>query len=292
MSSDRPTARQSMTLACDVGNSRVKLGLFHRGPSDESGPRLPVCLRSALFRREEPLDWALLREWTGDAGEREVRGVMAATNPDRAAQIHEAWSAEIPGVAVRFVRELADGPLPVLVDEPRRVGIDRLLNAVAADLVRPRDRGAIIVDSGTATTVDVVDVRGRFRGGAILPGFELAAWSLHRYTALLPEIGIEQLAAEPHPPLGTDTRRAIRSGLFWGQLGAVNELIRRLTAREEPAARELFGAQAPLLLLTGGGAELLSLHFPTARHEPHLSMQGLVLATEGGGEAMRMSKSE
>ena len=87
-------------------------------------------------------------------------------------------------------------------------------------------RPAIIVDSGTATTVDAVDADGVFLGGAILPGFGLLARSLQRYTALLPLITLEELGTGPPPAVGRDTTAAIKSGLFFGQLGAVRELVR------------------------------------------------------------------
>ncbi|MEX0701162.1 MAG: type III pantothenate kinase [Planctomycetales bacterium] len=101
-----------------------------------------------------------------------------------------------------------------------------------------------------------------------MAGFQLSARALHRYTALLPLIGIDELANEPHPPLGRDTRQALRSGLFWGQLGAVKELIARLSV----------GEKEPALLLTGGGGPLLAPHLPHARHEPHLGLRGLALS--------------
>lgn len=283
---DPSTQLPRLALACDVGNSRVKFGLF-RSPAggstvaDSIGGFVPVCVRSAVFRRDEPVDWSLLSDWVRSAGVGSIHAVVAGTNPRRAAEICETWDDELVDVPVRYIQRLTGDEIPVLVDEPQRVGIDRVLNAIAADALRPPDCGVIVVDSGTATTVDVVDVDGAFRGGAILPGFELAAWSLHDYTALLPNITIEQLAVESHAPLGANTRAAIRSGLFWGQVGAVNEIVRRL--QDGVAGRSLFGRRPPQLLLTGGGADLLAPHFPTARREPYLSMQGLVLAAANPG---------
>ncbi len=196
-------------------------------------------------------------------------------------------------------------PIASRLIHPRRVGIDRVLNAVAANVVRPAGRPAVIVDTGTATTVDLVAADGAFEGGAILPGFELCARALHFYTALLPQISIEELATQSCDPLGRETRAALRSGLFWGQLGAVKELIARLGGPAEagwdkaasaagpptedshssmvglrspsracPALRD----DAPLVLLTGGGAPLLAPQLASARWEPGLSLQGLVLS--------------
>ena len=107
------------------------------------------------------------------------------------------------------------------------------------------------------------------RGGRFLPGFELAARSLHEYTALLPLVLIEDLTGESRDPVGDDTIGAIRSGLFWGHVGAVRELLARFETTFAPAT--------PLVLLTGGGAKLLAAEFPGALWEPHLSLQGLAL---------------
>jgi type III pantothenate kinase len=144
-----------------------------------------------------------------------------------------------------------------------------------------------VVDCGTATTVDLVDETGAFRGGAILPGFELAAKSLHHYTAKLPFVPMDELLREPHDPLGTNTRAALRSGLFWGQVGAVRELCGRLGSLLAERAELLLAALAgyfpeTLVVLTGGGGELLHAELPGTRLEPHLSLQGLVLTGERG----------
>ncbi|MCA9071622.1 MAG: type III pantothenate kinase, partial [Planctomycetaceae bacterium] len=152
-------------------------------------------------------------------------------------------------------------------------GIDRLLNAVAANCVRSKNQPALIVDSGTATTVDTVDQTGAFMGGSILPGFELSARALHHYTALLPLIPLDELNGPKKPiPVGTNTRAAMQSGLYWGQVGAVRELLAR--------SCRSFGFENPLTLLTGGGGALLAAEFPEAQWFPHLSLQGLALVLE------------
>src|SRR6185312_8188631 len=103
-------------------------------------------------------------------------------------------------------------PLRVLVQQLDHVGIDRLLDAVAANSRRPAGVPAIIIDAGSAVTVDLVDEAGAFTGGAILPGLRLMAKALHDYTALLPLVDPPTQA----PPLpGTATIPAIESGIFW-----------------------------------------------------------------------------
>jgi type III pantothenate kinase len=126
----------------------------------------------------------------------------------------------------------------------------------------------IIVDSGTATTVDVISTTGAFEGGAILPGFQLCSRALHQYTALLPRISNDEIVGEPPAALGKNTRDALRSGLFWGQLGAVRELIRHL--------RETLPSEATIVV-TGGAGRLIAPQLPGALHYPYLALQGLVI---------------
>ena len=160
-------------------------------------------------------------------------------------------------------------PLTLSVDSPRTVGVDRLFNAIAANVIRPAGKAMIIVDSGTATTVDVVSSEGVFEGGAILPGFQLCSRALHQYTALLPQIANAELAVSTPVALGKNTRDALRSGLFWGQIGAVKELLRHLH-QELP--------DGTLTIMTGGAGRLLVPQFPSdVLHEPFLTLQVLVI---------------
>lgn len=252
-------------LAIDVGNSRIKFGLFERDAPAAAG-QLPRCAESVAIASDGVIPWNSIRAWPEIAA---AFSVIAGTNPRGIAHVVDSWPEELgPRPVV-----LDDGtrlPITIRVDEPRKVGIDRLLIAVAADVIRPAGEPAIVVSAGTATTVNFVSSDGAFEGGAILPGFQLSAKALHHYTALLPMLSIEELASEPHEPLGRNTRAALRSGLFWGQLGAVRELIARLGE----------GHVHVHLLLTGGGAELLSPHLPQARLERHLALQGIALVAD------------
>ncbi len=102
-----------------------------------------------------------------------------------------------------------------------------------------------MIDCGSAITVDAVDQSGAFVGGAILPGLGLAARALAEFTYWLPRVDVNQ----PPEPLGKNTEQALRSGLYWGTVGGLNELVRRLS--------EELGGQ-PVVYITGGDAALLS----------------------------------
>ena len=252
-------------LAIDAGNTRIKLGLFAWSNEGARG-ELPRCVERAVALSHEPIPCELLAQWQLSTGGWQP-AVIAGSNPGDVERVQSNWPNSL-GPAPHIVANTDDFPLAIRVDEPRRVGIDRLLNAVAVNELRSEGRPAVIVDSGTATTVDVVAEDGTFVGGAILPGLALSAKALHEYTALLPLVSVLELGQAIPEPLGRNTRAAIRSGLFWGQLGAVKELIERQVGIEA----EVF--------VTGGGGALLAAHLPRARFEPHLPLQGLVLVAE------------
>ena len=151
------------------------------------------------------------------------------------------------------------------------VGIDRLLAAVAANRIRRPDRPAVVADLGTAITVDLISGAGEFEGGAILPGIEMAARALHDYTDLLPRIEMSELA-EPPDALGKATEPAMRSGLYWGAVGSVRELIWRMVGD---------GRSEPVLFVTGGAGPMVAkLLHEDAHHVPHLTLAGIAISAD------------
>ena len=131
-----------------------------------------------------------------------------------------------------------DLPLVVSLPRPDMVGIDRLLDAVAANRLRPADRPAIVVDLGTAITVDLISAEGAFLGGTILPGIGTSARAMHEFTDLLPLVDMQSLSSPP-PALGTATVEALLGGLVLGhdRRGArVDRPPRRARARRAAGA--------------------------------------------------------
>lgn len=158
----------------------------------------------------------------------------------------------------------ADPGIDIAVPRPEAVGVDRLLAAGAAFR---RVRGAaIVVDAGTALTVDLVSAGGCFLGGTIAPGLRAMANVLSSGTSLLPEVKLEA----PPSALGRDTRECIRAGVVFGAAGAVDRLVEELIAAADAA---------PRVLLTGGDAPFLSPYLRSPHDsEPDLVLHGLAYA--------------
>lgn len=264
-------------LAIDVGNSRVKYGLFRPSRDAETTQVWPECHEFLAIPVHDAIPRATLGKWM-DQGTTGV--VISGSNPPVVQRLLDEW--DLGSVQPIAIRSCSSIPVTADVDFPERVGLDRLLNTVAVNAIRPVGRPAIVIDSGTATTVDYVSASGIFCGGAILPGMELGAKALHDYTALLPLLTVQELGgANPVAP-GRNTRDAMRNGLFWGQVGAVRELVRQLFLQRghgEPDfdQRSAPTVNAPWLVLTGGGGPVLSPQFPSARRMASLGMHGLVL---------------
>jgi type III pantothenate kinase len=267
-------------VAVDIGNSSTKLGWFDL-PARQAGsvsrlfssnPLLPLHPSEALPAPLDLADFPTATEPSDDLAARLAPGRLVW----RVASVHregqrtlENWlKTHRAGDDVRILRA-QDLPLEVQVDYPERVGLDRLAAAVAANAIRSAERPAIVVDAGSAVTVDLVDRGGAFQGGVILPGFRLQAQSLFGGADLLP-LALLQPTDEPPPVVGKNTEAAIRSGLFWGAVGAVREVIQRVTAQL---------GQEPQVFVTGGDlARLTPLVSQHAEFVPHMVLAGIRLA--------------
>lgn len=260
-------------IAVDVGNSRIKVGKFDRAGGLALPEPVDVIDLSIANHHSGEFNTADLSAWCNENVANESNWLIGSVH--RAAG-HRLISA-VAGWAQQTefdcpIRQLthADVSLSVRVDQPEKVGIDRLLAGYAANRMRQPDRAAIVVDLGTAVTVDLVTSQGAFAGGAILPGIAMSARALAEQIDALPHVAIEHLDQAPLP-LGRSTETAIQSGLYWGAVGAIRELVSRL-ASDLP--------QPPDLFVTGGAskqvAESLAQH-GTVHHVPHLVLAGIAL---------------
>jgi len=150
------------------------------------------------------------------------------------------------------IGENADLGIEVRIDKPSEAGADRLVNAIGAHIAYPGD--LVVIDSGTATTFDVIAGDGGFEGGVIAPGINLSMEALHNAAAKLPRVAIQK----PQRVVGTDTVGAMQSGVFWGYIGLIEGLITRIkTERGAPMTVVATGGVASLF----HGATLAIDHF-------------------------------
>jgi type III pantothenate kinase len=160
------------------------------------------------------------------------------------------------------IGENAELGIAVRIDKPSEAGADRLVNAIGAHVAYPGN--LIVIDSGTATTFDVIGADGAFEGGVIAPGINLSMEALHAAAAKLPRIAIQK----PQKVVGTDTVGAMQSGIFWGYIALIEGLISRIKAeRDEPMTVVATGGVASLF----HGATLAIDHF-----DPDLTIRGML----------------
>ena len=268
--SEEGASRTNKVLLADVGNSRTKLALL-------SG----VSQGMPLLERRYDLD---SHDFNSDDFENWLRAAVPASATFFIASVYDTAAAQLETAisAVSATHHLlvqrqrvhfSDFPLGVKTDQPDRVGIDRLAAATAASHLVSSKNGCIVIDCGTAASVDMVASDRQFLGGAILPGPALLARSLADGTSLLPEVSSLGHASPPPMP-GRSTNNAIAAGIAFGIRGAVCRLV-------DEARREL-GSEADIFL-TGGWRGIVRGEFSNVREFPDLVLSGIGIA------AMRIS---
>ncbi len=252
-----------MLLAVDVGNTNTVLGVFE-------GERLLDSWRVKTDARTTADELAL--QW---------RGLLAGAQPSAMELDGIAVCSTVPAVLQevrsllpRYYADLSSvivepgvrTGVPLLYDNPRELGADRIVNSLAAYTLYGGP--AVVVDFGTSTNFDVVSERGEFLGGALAPGVEISIDALAARGARLFKVEL----ARPRSVIGKSTAEALQSGLLYGFVGQVDGLVRRITA-------ELGGSAT--VIATGGLAPLVLDESETIEHhEPDLTLIGLRLVHE------------
>jgi type III pantothenate kinase len=249
-------------IAVDIGNTNITIGFYLKDEEQfiksipgESRKELTSCLASAW--QKVPI--------AKSSKEKKRNGVIVVSG------VKPAWTKLIKQIAKDNLGERIyiigkDIPLPMTlwVDEPDKVGTDRVVSAAAAYAVV--EDAVVVADFGTAVTIDLVDQNGIFQGGVICPGFEISAKALNENTAQLPKIKI----TKPKAPFGKNTTEAINCGLYYSAVATLQEVIRRYA--------EKIG-KWPHTILTGSGAEMIKddCEFIDS-YVPNLVIKGIVLA--------------
>lgn len=251
-----------MLLVVDVGNTHTVLGLY-------DGQRLVHDFRVETAKGRTTDEYHVL-----------LLSLLAIADVPRSDVTASILSSVVPPLNETLVEAvdrafdhemLVVGPgiktgMPILYDDPREVGADRIVNAVAA--YERAGSACIVVDFGTATTFDCISARGEYLGGAIAPGMEISADALFSHAAKLPSIEI----AKPPRTVGRNTIESMRAGIVYGYVGLVDALVERLRSEvRSPCA----------VIATGGLATLVEPESRTIDDvEEYLTLEGLRLLYE------------
>lgn len=242
-------------LVVNVGNSRLSLGVFAAGELKYS-TRVPHEQKDEWAARIEEA-WAQVK----DLEEPAVAG--ASVNPAVSEPL-ELVLQKVTGQTVEWVGKEIELPIKVLTEQPQQTGVDRVLNVAAA--FEQMGKACVVVDAGTAITVNVCNDKGEFLGGAIAPGASMQLAAMHEKTAKLPQVTL----AVPANPFGASTTEAMRHGVYHGIRGLVKELV-------ENYATEL--GNWPDIIATGGDAPLLFENWELIHAiAPDLTLYGIAMA--------------
>jgi type III pantothenate kinase len=244
-----------MILAVDIGNTNINIGSFQGKKLithfcvdnkylDNQNPTLP--LESSLLNKSKYI-------------------IVASVNPKTESSFYKYLQEKHKKKVLMIGREIKP-MVPVLVENPKKVGIDRVLNALAA--YRRTKTSTIVIDFGTAITIDIVSKDGEFMGGLILPGIRTSAYALNKQTALLPEVDIKR----PAKIIGNNVENAIKAGIYFGTVGSVAHIIREI--------RRVYG-DMQYTIATGGDAKTFKKDIPEIdKFIPRLTLEGIRIAFE------------
>jgi type III pantothenate kinase len=246
-----------MLLAIDVGNTNTVLGLY-------DGKVLVDHWRIGTEREKTADEWGILFRdlfQFDRVSLRDIEGIIISSVVPPVLDMLQSMTAKYFHAPSLIVGPEIETGLSVRYDNPSEVGADRIVNAVAA---YGRFRTSIIVvDFGTATTFDYISRRGEYLGGAIAPGIGISSEALFQRTSKLPRVEI----IRPKTVIGRNTIQSIQSGIFFGYVGLVDEIVRRMKKETRSEAK---------VIATGGLASLIAGESETIEEvDEFLTLEGL-----------------
>jgi type III pantothenate kinase len=251
-----------MLLVVDVGNTNTVLGVY-------DGDELRAHWRIETKKGRTGDEYAIiLRELYGLAGitwPGATAGIVSSVVPPVLFPVEDFFKRHLKLTPLVVGPGIKTG-MPILYENPREVGADRIVNAVAA--YEQYKSGCIVVDFGTATTFDVVTPKGEYLGGAIVPGIQISADALYHAAAKLPRVEI----VRPARVIGRNTVASMQAGLVFGYAGMVDAIVERMRAEADFPAR---------CLATGGLAPLIAKESRTIEaSDEMLTLRGLKILFE------------
>jgi type III pantothenate kinase len=246
-------------LAIDIGNTNIHLGLWQNNSWS-------LSWRARTVADKMPDEYGVLvRNFLNSAGigYSEVNGiVIGSVVPPLTFSFNELVERYFNQEPL-FVSSKINIGLPITIDQPEQAGADRLANAAAVKALHGGGP-AIVVDFGTATNFDIVSADNEYIGGALAPGVNVAADALVSRAARLHKVELQP----PPNAIGRNTIHAMQSGIFWGYIGLVEGLVKRI--------RESLQAPQAKVIATGGLAPLIARHTPVIDTiESELTLDGM-----------------
>lgn len=250
-----------MLLAIDVGNTNTVLGAFEDGK-----------LYRSWRVKTDPRDTAdeLWLQYRALLDDIEIDGLsICSTVPASLREIRQMISIYFSDIPVVIVEPGIRTGVPLLVDNPKEIGADRIVNTLAAHTLFGSSGPCIVVDFGTSTNLDVVSPRGEFLGGALAPGIEISVDALAARAAQLRKVEL----VKPKSVIGKNTVEALQSGTIYGFAGQVDGLVTRIIEELELLYP---GTGSTTVVATGGLAPLVvGISETIDSHEPDLTLLGL-----------------
>lgn len=253
-----------MLLVIDVGNTNIVVGVF-----DGDNLKFSWRIRTERNTTEDEFSFLVsgLFARSGITFEQIQKTVISCVVPPMVT-ILDKFGCKYLGRAPHWIDAKSYPGLPLLVNNPREVGADRIVNAVGA--YHRYRTSLIIIDFGTATTFDAISGQGEYLGGAISPGIGISAEALFSHASKLPRV---EIFTPPAVVVGKDTISCIQSGIIFGYAGLVDGIVARMKTEMQ---------SAPKVIATGGLAPLIKDVTATIEEvAPDLTLQGLRIIGEG-----------
>jgi type III pantothenate kinase len=251
-----------MIMVLDIGNTTIALGVFQarkllanwkiKSDREKTADEYGLILSSLLGQEK--------------LGGQKIKGaIISSVVPPLTPVIQQAVERFFKVKPLLVGSGLKTG-LPILYENPAEVGSDRIVAACAA--YEKYGGPCLVVDFGTATTFDAISAAGEYLGGSIAPGIQISAEALYLRTARLPRIEIKK----PRTAIGRNTVASMQSGLYFGYIGLVNQIIAEMSAEFQ---------SRPMVIATGGQAALIAPEIKAINKvEPNLVLEGLRLIYE------------
>ena len=249
-------------IAVDIGNTNIDVG-FYLEDEEKSIKSIPGRSRAKLAEHLKSA-WGEIPLVEGSTEEKRNGVIVVSSVKPAWTELIRQIAADELGEEIHVIGEDIPLPMSLWVDEPDKVGTDRVVSAAAAYAVV--EDAVVVADFGTAVTIDLVDENGVFLGGVICPGFEISAKTLEDNTAQLPRTKI----SKPKAPYGKNTADAINCGIYYSAVGTLEEVIRRY-------AEDI--GKWPQTVITGAAAKAIKddCSFVDS-FVPSLVVKGIVLA--------------